>query len=266
MAKNDVSSSQFTSKICLEEPDTENPFVAQQRYIRGYPINELWQHSSFIEMLLLMFTGEIPNHTNAALLERLFIGLMGSGPRDTAVRAAMTAGISKTSEEHLLPIGLLAGSGECNGASEVKAACKFIVKSSRSDAKQLATELQTKLDKNTAPSEHSIAPGFGSYYGCADPVMARLAQDCFQLLPDSRIFNWCQQFSEHIQLAGQGWRASGLVAAVCIELGIRASEALAIYQLCKAPAIAAHGFEQTHLPLQSNPLLADEHYELLTDQ
>lgn len=248
----------FNTSICLEEATDGNPFVAQQRYIRGFPVDELWQHSSFIETLLLMFTGDIPSHTSAALLERLFVGLMNLGPRDAGVRAAMTAGVSNTAEEHLLPIGLIATGGENNGAGEIKPACKFIIKNSKTDPIQCARDLMAQ----PRPTHAHIAPGFGGHYGTIDPILARLAEDCFTLMPDSRIFNWCRTFTAEIAACHQGLLAPGLVAAVCCELGIRATEAVAIYQLCKAPGIAAQGFEQLRHPIQSNPLLADEDYEL----
>lgn len=259
MAAPDDGQGAFRTNISLEEATDESKFVAAQRYVRGYAVDELWQHCSFIEVLLLMFTGDIPSHASAAVLERLFIGLMTAGPRDAGVRAAMTAGISKTAEEHLLPIGLIAGSGENNGANEVKAACKFIIKFSKTDPHKCSQNL---ISQGIVGEQH-IAPGFGGHYGQADPILARLADDCFAMLPESRIFAWCRTFVAALAPHQQGWLAPGLVAAVCCELGIRANEAVAIYQLCKAPGIAAHGFEQLRYPIQSNPLLADDDYELL---
>lgn len=259
MANSDAEQGIFSTSICLEEACEDNPFVAKQRYIKGYPVDQLWQHASFAEALLLMFIGDIPSHTSAALFERLLVGLMNSGPRDPGVRAAMTAGVSKTAEEHLLPIGLLAGSGENNGANEVQRACKFIIKYSKMDPIVCATQRMEQLR-----DEHAhVAPGFGGHYGMPDPILSRLADDCFALLPDSRIFMWCRQFNAELHACNQGWLASGLVAAVCCELGIRATEAVAIYQLCKAPGIAAQGFEQLRYPINSNPLLADDNYELV---
>lgn len=259
MAETDAPQSAFSTAICLEEASEDNPFVAASRYIRGYPVEELWQNSSFVEVLLLMFTGDIPSSNSATLFERLLVGLMNLGPRDAAVRAAMTAGVSNTAEEHLLPIGLIAGSGERNGANEVPLACKFIIKHSKTDPLQCAEQRIGQLQ-----DEHAhVAPGFGGHYGSIDPILARLADDCFVLRPESRIFNWCRQFNAQLAAYNQGWLASGLVAAVCCELGIRATESVAIYQLCKAPGIAAQGFEQLRYPVKSNPLLTDDQYELI---
>lgn len=248
----------FRTNICLEEADDDNPYVAQQRYIHGYSVDDLWQNSSFVETLLLLFTGQIPKQIEAKLFERLLIGLMNLGPREVSVRAAMTAGISRTAVEHLLPIGLIAGGGENNGANEVKDACKFIIKHSKEDAVECAEQLITKMQGGYA----HVAPGFGGHYGTVDPILARLAGDCFELVPESRIFNWCRHFNAQLNTCGQGWLASGLVAAVCCELAIKPTEAITIYQLCKAPGIAAQGVEQTRYPTRSNPLLADEHYDL----
>lgn len=259
MADIDAEQGIFSTGICLEEACADNPFVAEHRYIRGYPVDQLWQHLGFVEALLLMFIGDIPSHTSTQLFERLLVGLMNTGPRDAGVRAAMTAGVSKTAEEHLLPIGLIAGSGENGGANEVQRACKFIIKYSKTDPLMCARQMIEQL-----PDEYAhVAPGFGGLYGMADPILKRLADDCFVLLPDSRIFQWCRQFNAELHVCNQGWLASGLVAAVCCELGIRATEAVAIYQLCKAPGIAAQGFEQLRYPIKSNPLLADDHYELV---
>lgn len=261
MGMGDGPQSVFSTAICLEEARADNPFVAEQRYIRGYSVDDLWQHSSIVEVLLLMFTGDIPSRTRVAVFERLFVGLMNSGPRDVGVRAAMTAGVSNTAGEHLLPIGLIASGGERNGANEVREACRFIVKYSKTDPLACARQ---RIEQLQNQHEHA-APGFGGHYGTVDPILARLADDCFALLPDSRIFNWCRQFNGELGRGQQGWLASGLVAAVCCELGIRATEAVAIYQLCKAPGIAAQGFEQLRYPIKSNALLTDDQYDLIRE-
>ncbi len=250
---------EFSTAICFEQANTQNPFLAQARFIRGYRDRELWQTKSFIEVLLLHFLGELPDPKQTQVLETLFVGLMNLGPRDTGTRAAMVAGISKTRPEHLLPIGLLAIQGTKNGSSEVEAAHEFI-------RSHMAIEPRAWVAQQL-PEASSAAqqpyPGFGAVYGDIDPILTLLAQDIFALVPDSNVFQWCQNFVVELRSLNQGWLVSGLVAAVCLELGVAKRESIAIFQLARSVGIAAHGMEQSHQPLTHAPMLGDDHYELL---
>lgn len=243
----------FVTRICEEEPCADNPYNARRRRLHGYDLAELWRHRGFADALLLLWTGELPPPAQRRVLEQLLVGLMNPGPRHPAVRAAMLAGVSKTAPEHLLPLGLLTGSGERGGALEVVAGHAYLEQHRTLDAVACA---------RTALAGEPV-PGFGTRHGGPEPVWQQLGQDLVAAWPESQVMTWCGLFAATLAAGGCGWQATGLAAAVGLALGLGARESLGLYQLAIAPGVVAHGMEQTHRPISSNPVLPDAHYQLL---
>lgn len=242
----------FTTGICLEEPSSGNPYIAERRYLAGYDLAELWRNCSYVDALMVLLVGELPTPEQRRLLETFLIGLLNVGPRHTAIRAAMLAGVSKAAPEHLLPIGLLTGSGRQGGALEVADAHEFIRAHLHRDPGEIATECLT--------AQGSI-PGFGTRFGELEPICQQLAADLLALMADHPVPQWCHAFSEVLQSRGEGWLLPGIAAAVGLTLGLGARETLGLFQLAIAPGVMAHGMEQTHKPISSNPLLRDDQYD-----
>lgn len=246
------------SRICQEIPSDTNPYIANERLISGYNIEELANKISLIDSIYLLFKGELPNEINSKLLNNLFISLINLGPRHPAIRASMTAGISKTKAEHLLPIGLMTLGGDKGGASEVESSYVFIQNSLDKNPCLVATQL---IGNHTDLHSH-IAPGFGSTYGDIDPILTRIATQLANIKPESLIFKWCLQFINEIAKYNAGWLVSGLAAAVFLELEMGKRESVGLFQLACAPGLLAHAMEQTHRPITDMPLLEDENYVL----
>lgn len=242
----------FTTSICLEEPQAHNPYVAERRFIAGYDVAELWRNRPYGDVLLLLLTGELPTPAQRRLLEVLLIGLLNPGPRHPAVRAAMLAGVSKTAPEHLLPIGLLTGSGTRGGALEAERAWAFI-------STHLAEAPAGFAGKCLV--DGSETPGFGSSFGTLEPIWQQLATDLIAVMPEQPALRWCREFAAVLASRQQGWLPPGLVAVAGLALGLSARMTLGLFQLAIAPGVMAHGMEQTHHPISSNPMLGDEQYE-----
>lgn len=253
---------EFATSICFEQPVKDNPFLAQTRSIMGYDCRDLWRNTSFFDVLLLHFIGELPEPRHRRTIELLFTGLMNMGPRDVAIRSAMLAGLTKTRPEHLLPMGLLACEGERNGANEVEASYRFIQQHMGAPASVCLKACLTHVtDSDLQKNLVHIVPGFGASYTEIDPIMQELAKEIALQLGNSPVFSWCETLISGLALYKQGWLAPGLVAAVCIEVGIGAREAIGIFQLAKSVGVLAHGMEQTHSPISEAPMLGDDHYE-----
>lgn len=242
----------FTTSICLEQPLPDNPYVAERRYISGYNVADLWRNCHYCDGLLLLLTGELPSQPQRRLLEMLLVGLLDPGPRHPAVRAAMLAGVSKSGPEHLLPLGLLTGSGQRGGALEVESAWAFIKSHLQNDPAALAA---------LCLAEAQSTPGFGSSFGAVEPIWQQLAEDLVAVMPEQPVLNWCRDFCRVLHGQNQGWLLPGLIAAVGLTLGLDACKCLGLWQLALAPAVMAHGMEQTHKPISSNALLRDDQYD-----
>jgi citrate synthase len=244
MSKGFVYQGRMSTHITREEPVPGNPYLAGARFTCGYANTDLLRHCGYAETLLLLLRGELPNAAELRLLETLLVGLSNPGPNHPAVRAAMTAGLSKSNVEHLLPLGLLV-SGEARTAA---AAWDFL------------QQVPAELVLFSSPLEVA-PPGFGESFGEPDPLLAQLAND---LLATGSwpTLAWAQTLTQRMTLLGFGWRIPGLVAAVACDLGLDARQSVALYQLALAPSIVAHGLEQTRHPITAGPMLDDRDYEL----
>ena len=65
-------SKSIKSDICQEIACKDNPYLANERLISGYNIEELANKVSFIDSIYLLFKGELPEKTDSKLLDILF--------------------------------------------------------------------------------------------------------------------------------------------------------------------------------------------------
>ena len=116
------------TRIWQEEPLPKNPYLAEKCSCHGYDILELAKKRSFVDVLFLLFQGELPERNQAELLEVLMIALINPGPRHPATRASMNAAVGKANPAHILPVGLAVLSGAHLGGEEVSGAMRFLRK------------------------------------------------------------------------------------------------------------------------------------------
>lgn len=259
-----VYSGKAQTKITLEVPDEDNPFISKASYLHGYELSELINEKSFVDTLLLLFIGELPPEHHTSLLNRLMIALITLGPRHPAVKASMVAGVSKTNTEHLLPIGLSVLGGSTNGANEVADCVTFLSNNIDKNPNDIAIKL-LKTRTSGVEGEFHICPGFGNQYGSIDKLTNELAEQVFSPLLDdsnqtSNYLEWVTKFNQSLACHDLGILRTGLAAAVFCELGIAARESIGLFQLLCAPGIFAHGVEQTHKPITAMPMVSDEQY------
>jgi len=259
--KDFVYADKAQTDIFLELASNDNPYVAKAAYVHGYDVLELMAKKSFVETLLLLFTGELPPPDKVRLLEQLMIGLMNPGPRHPAVKAAMVAGVSKANAEHLLPVGLTVLGGKSNGAKEVELAMLFLQENKDKPVSTLTKELLKSNRQEGLQGEFHLAPGFGNNYGSIDEFSARLAAQLFSAVnANAGFIVWGKTFNESLKEYDMGWLKTGIAAAVFCELGISPRQGNGLFQLLCAPGILAHGVEQTHKPITAIPMLSDEQH------
>jgi citrate synthase len=251
MNKDFVYAKQATTQITAEVAAASNPYLTVQQQIYGYELVELMQKRSYTDVLFLLLTGELPTSPQAQLLSQLQIALCNAGPRHPATRAVMTAAISKTRPEHLLPIGLQVLGGERQGALAVAEAWQ---------------SLKLYLaDTSFEPQHFPLPAGFGQMYGGCEPMQAALLAQLASLPAAGAALRLCGQLQEHWQARQQGILDTGLCAACCLDLGIGKRESIGFFQLLRAPGLLVHAMEQTHKPITDSPLLSDEDYEFQQD-
>lgn len=244
------------TRIWLEEPSRQNPYLAERTYCHGYEIEQLMAGRRFAEVLYLLFRGELPGPDQADLLERLMIAAISPGPRHPATRAAMNAGIGRTRRPDILPIGLTVLGGGHLGGDEVEAAMRFIAANvDRAPAEALAAS-PVEADE----ADRRAGPGFGSRFGGIDPLAQRLADHLAGMPAAGRHLAWGTAAAASLQAAGMGWLMPGVVAAALCDLGFDYRAGAGLYQLLGAPGLLAQGLEMAGQPLTAMPFLDKDHY------
>ncbi len=262
--RSDVFVKRPATRIWQEVPSADNPYIAAQSLCHGYDMIELMQKRSFVDVLYLLFRGELPSVDEAKLLETLMIGFINPGPRHPATRAAMNAGVGKTDPALILPIALTTLSGTYNAAGTLEASMRFLRKQQRQNAAEVAARL---VEENERPEQGDwhIAPGFGSYYNGIDLLSAEIAKHLRGLPAAGSVLHWGQQFTQALNKEGMGWLATGVVAAVLTNLGFQPRAAAGIYQIMSAPGLLAHGSELSNKPITAMPFIDDEDYFIEND-
>ncbi len=254
---------QFTSRtitrIWQEEPCLDNPYLTENCRCYGYDLLELVQKQSFIDVVFLLLSGELPTAEQVKLLETLMVSFINPGPRHPATRAAMNAGVGRTFNTHILPIGLSVMGGKHLGGEEVTAAMRFLRRQSKKDPAQLVDEL---LDKGERPEEGDwhIVPGFGSRFGGIDPLPQKVAAILNELSGSGALLKWGINFAAALKPHGMGWLSTGVSAAVFCDLGLHPRVGAGLFQFLSAPGLLAHGLELSNKPRTSMPFLDEDDY------
>lgn len=247
------------TKIWEERPNSDNPYVAEGARCYGYDVFDLLEKRSFVDVLYLLFRGELPPKAHAELLERLMIALINPGPRHPATRAAMNAAVSKTDIAHLLPISLSVIGGEHLGAAEVEKSMRFFRKNLKRRPDEIIAEIVLAGDKPAEGDWHPV-PGFGSRFGGIDVMTQELAQRLVLLPGAGKALKWGCDLAQHLHGYQMGWLSTGLAAAVFADLGFSTRSGAGLFQLFNAPGLLAQGLEMANKPLTAMPFLSDEEY------
>jgi len=186
------------TRIWDEEASVENPYLAQRCRCHGYDILELAEKRSFVEVLFLLFQGELPSSNQAKLLETLMIATMNPGPRHPGTRAAMNAGVGKTNTAHILPISLSIIGGSHLGGEEVVEAMHFLRKKRKYPPQDIAEDLQN--GSRPPEGDWHIVAGFGSRFGGIDPMPQQAAACLLGLPGDWQTLQWGDDFSKALSV------------------------------------------------------------------
>ena len=249
----------ITTRLWQEIPSPGNPYIARSSRCHGYQLSELIEKRSYADVVFLLFKGELPTAKQSRLLESLMIGLINPGPRHPATRSAISAAVSKTHPEHLLPIALSVLSGAHLGAAEVSQAMRFISKNMGVPPGDAAKRL-LRTEEKAGQGDWHIAPGFGSRFGGEDLLTADLAEALCRHADEEGPLLWARAFVECLPPCSMGWLPTGLAAAVFCDLGFSHRSGPGLFQLISAPGLLAHGLEFANKPITSVPFIDNDHY------
>jgi citrate synthase len=237
---------QIQTRIWLEEPEPDNPFVARAAWCHGYDVyGELLGNARWAQMLYLLFRGEAPTDRQTELLETLAVALANPGPRDPAVHAAMCGGVGGSTAASCLIAALAVGAGQLGGAREILLSMQAW--------ERCGTDLHAWQALLAAPAEdpNSIwpapehPPGFDPHgVSASTPVRQTLAR-LAALSPELRLAWLAANRTQLEKAAGRPLALSGVAAAAFADLGLTAQEGEMLHLLLRLPGAAAHALEQS---------------------
>ncbi|GMQ87328.1 MAG: hypothetical protein BMS9Abin08_0528 [Gammaproteobacteria bacterium] len=258
-SRNEPFVQRTVTRIWQEQASVENPYIAESCRCHGYDLLELMTGRSYVDVLYLLFRGELPGKEASALLEALMIGMINPGPRHPATRAAMNAGVGKTDPVHILPVALTVMGGSHLGAGEIEAAMRFLRKHRDSDPGRLASEL-LQQPMPAAGEDWCLAPGFGWRFGSVERLPGKIAGRLSALTGSGAGLHWGCAFADALAAQRLGWLNTGVTAAVLVDLGFHPRDGAGLFQLLSAPGLLAHGLELANKPVTAMPYVDDEHY------
>lgn len=247
------------TKVWLETPSQDNPYLTEEAYCHGYNLMELMAKRSFVDVLYLLHRSELPSKTEAELLEQLMIALINPGPRHPATRAAMCAGVGKTDTQHILPIALSIYGGEHIGGAAIEPAMRFLRKNRRKPPQEIIDELFAN-SQPPAEGDWHIAPGFGSRFNGIDPMPAKIAKQLLKLNGAGDTLRWAELFAESLTSHNQGLLITGVAAAVFTDIGFSPRAGAGLFQIFAAPGLLAQAVELSGKPITAMPFPKDEDY------
>lgn len=256
---------QFADKVVTrfwyERPAENNPYITAQALCHGYDLQELMAKCSYWEFIYLLFTGERPKQEQETLLQQLAIALANPGPRHPATRAAMTAAVSRTDPNHILPIGLNVLGGAHQGGAQVSKSMRFLRRHLRRDPVEAAQSCVEALDAGA--DEGSVAPGFGTCFAGIDMLAQRCAEALAAAPGAGPALAWGKRFAVALNSSRTaGWLMPGVAAATLLDLGFHPKWGAGFYQMLSAPGLLAHGMEMTGKPLTAMPFITDDRYHI----
>jgi len=250
------------SRILLEEPEPDDPFTARAAYCHGYDVyGEMLGRASWADMIYLLFRGEAPSKTEAAVLDVLAVALANAGPRDPSVHAAMCAGVGGSVAASALMAALAVGSGSLGGAREVALAMEAWEACGMDLDRWRArwANPPAKAPSAWPPAEHPV--GFEPH-AVRTPTPVKQTLACIAALPSGPRSAW---LLEHLrameEAAHHPLSLTGVAAAAFADLGLRPDAGEMLYLMLRLPGAAAHALEQAELGHKNFPF-----YEIRLDE
>ena len=247
--KGDKFVSKVPTSLVFEQPSKENKFLAENIFIQGFPLVQLCEGASFSETLFILLKGEIPSELELKKFNFLLNSALAIGPRHSASRSIMNAGVSKTKSPHLLPISLAALSGQ-DGAQDVIDVIRFI-------NKNYQEEVSSVLKRHNFLEIPGVGKEFGNRPVFPTKLISKIEAHC-----SSDKFSWMRELVESSRKHGLDWKLTGVFAVLCCELQIDEQQVAGLFQFACSPLLIALGAEKSSQQMTSMPFVKDEDYTI----
>lgn len=233
----------WTTGITKIEPNVIN--------LRGYPVQELIEHSSFVDTIWLLLKGDLPEPAQSRLLEAALVSSVDHGPQAPSIAAARMAATTGVGLNNAVATGVNLLGDVHGGAGQQCVALLHRVRSTAADeGVDMETAAKTIVDEYR--SAKKFIPGFGHRFHQRDPRRAPLLHLVNTGVSEGTLDGWALRAGTAIEsaLAEKSSKPipmniDGATAIIYAELGFTPDLARGLFVLSRGVGILAHAFEES---------------------
>ncbi len=218
---------------------------------RGYAIEELIGNVSFTEMIWLMTRGELPDRTQAKLLDAALMSAVDHGPQAPSIAIARMAATSGIGLNNAIASGVNA-LGDVHGGAGEQAVELYQTIARRVKAGASLVQATTEAVDDYTTNRGKFIPGFGHRFHPVDPRAPRLlelvdiaAQEGTVSGRFAEIGRAVEAELKHRKGKAIPMNIDGATAVIYAELDVPAPLARGLFCLSRSVGILAHAWEQT---------------------
>ena len=224
----------WKTSILKDGPDTNGG------ELRGVPLTELMESSTFADTLLLAIFGDTLSKGQKRVIEAFLVGMVDHGIGTASARSARMVASTGADHASALAAGVMAAGGPRHGGALGRAAEYF-------EGLDLASANAADVVKNAIATKERI-PGFGhAVMKNGDPraaVLMRLAEK--EGVAGAHVAFAREMEAEFEAQKGKKLplNADGTFGALLVDMGIPASKAGIFFLVARVPGIVAHILEE----------------------
>lgn len=241
------------TRIWQEEAEADNPFATRRARCHGFDVyGQMLGHARWVDIVHVLFCGQAPSPSRAALLDALAVALANPGPRDPSVHAAMCGGIGGSSAAASLMAALAVGAGASGGAREVRNAMDVWLRGgdSQADWEVLWGPVSAGSESSGLEASEDIWPAVDhpagwDPHGVSLPLIVRQTLAACAACDVGPRVAWlhAREGVAHAALT-RPLALTGVAAAAFVDLGLSPAQGEMLFLLLRLPGAAVHALEQ----------------------
>jgi citrate synthase len=242
----DIKKERIRTRIWQEEAEPDNPFASRVARCHGFDVyGDMLGKARWVEMLYLLFRGEIPSNGAAQLLEALAVALANPGPRDPSIHAAMCGGTAGSPAAASLIAALAVGAGQLFGGREILLAVQdWNDCGTDLDAWRQRLSTRPAADSASAWPEPEHPPGFDPH-GVTTTLVVEQTLGCLAGRSPGPLLPWLVTRRTELEgVTGLPLSLTGVAAAAFADLGFTPEQAEMLHLMLRLPGAAVHALEQ----------------------
>lgn len=209
-----------------------------EEIIRGHKLKKLIQERTFVEVIYLLFKGELPNESHVKMLNAIFVSAIDHGPGTVSSMTARMSASVANSAHTALSAGIL-GFGPRHGIAGEEAMRFFYENIDTADVVELITKLKEQKVR---------IPGYGhKIFSDIDPRSNIL----FDVSKELKIFGKYCKFSiivkeelDKMSSKSLPLNIDGAIGAILCDMGFDARMGQTFFLISRIPGLLAHIYEE----------------------